>query len=137
MNTSEILLLSEAIASRAKIAELPVGTTVTERRGFELSVIPSDARHADVVVELDPKEASGTRVKGVRVRLAQPEPARWDEIEERFGPLTDVAELLDAPEVPPTRVGTARPRDSLPQTIRIQVDREGRVTSFVVRERYE
>ncbi len=137
MKTSEIVLLSDAIAARARLTDLPVGTTVTERRSYELSIAPSEARYAAVVVELDPNDASGDRVKGVRVRLARPEVASWEEIELRFGPLRGEAELMDAPEVPPTRVGEARPEGSLPQTIRVAVDEEGMVTSFVVREHYE
>jgi hypothetical protein len=137
METSEIVALSEAIAARAKMADLPLGTTITERRSYEVSVAPADVRHAGVVVEIDPKDASGERVKGVRVRLAQPEAARWDELEARFGPFRDVAELMDAPEVPPTRVGAALPDGLLPQTIRIMVDKKGNVTSFTVREHYD
>ena len=137
MKTSELQALSEAIARRAKLTELLVGTTITERRGLDLSIVPSDARHAGLVVEIDSKDASGDRVKGVRVRLAQPEDANWDQLEARFGPFVQVAELLDAPDVPPTRVGIARPDGALPQTVRIGIDREGKVTSFVVRERYE
>lgn len=137
MDTLEIVALSEAIARHAPMGELFAGAEVLERRGTELDLAPTDPRHARVIVELDPKRSAEGRVKGVRVRLAAPEDARWDELEARFGVFRDQAELSGAPEVPPTRVATARYEAALPHAIRISVDAAGRVTGYVVRERYD
>jgi hypothetical protein len=134
MNPQEILTLSAAIARRTTIAELALGTKVARRRATELSLVPRDPRHADVIVELDPGDDRGERVKGVRIRLAQPEDLNWDALTEQLGPFTDQAELSGRPEVAPTRVATARPVGALAQTIRVSIDRSGHVTSFVVRE---
>lgn len=136
MNPHEILTLSAAIARRITMVELTLGTGVGRRRGSELSLVPRDARHAEVIVEIDPGDAGSEPVKGVRIRLSQPEELQWEPLTAQLGSFTDEAELSGDPEVPPTRVATARPAGSPPQTIRISIDRSGRVTGFVVREHY-
>lgn len=134
MNPQEILTLSAAIARRSTMDELMLGTSVARRRGTEFSLVPRDLRYANVIVELDPRDDRGERVKGVRVRLAQPEDLDWAPLTALLGPFTDQAELSGRPDVPPTRVTTAQPAGSPPQTIRVSIDRRGRVTGFVVRE---
>jgi len=134
MSPNEILRLSAAIARRVAIGELSLGSKVVWRRGTELSLVPRDTRHANVLVELDPQDNTSERVKGVRIRLVQPEKLLWGALTDQFGPFTDQAEISGRPEVAPTRVATARPADSLPQTIRISVEHDGNVSGFVVRE---
>jgi hypothetical protein len=138
MKTSEIVAVSDAIAARQRAGALPIAGPITKRRGLEVSVEPTDPRHADVVLELDPRDPSGDRVKAVRVQFREPEAARWDQLEDRFGPLTKQAAYLDAPEKPPVRVGHVRPRaGGLGQMIRVDVDDADKVVGFTVRELFD
>lgn len=137
MDAHELDVLSALIATREHLATFPLGSHIIARRGTEVSIRPRDVRHASVVVELDPEEIQTERIKGVRVRFEQPQTSNWSELEQRFGPFTEVSELLDAAHVPPTRVATIQHKQALAQTIRIAVNANGLITSFVVRERYD